>query len=105
MEGDRALIQCSIALKQTIGRYNGFAARFGGDEFLMAWQPDGDADPEVLIRDLTGLLAERSEDLPYELAMTVGYTVCTDPAVAMSDCIRRADEMLYERKTRLRVGR
>ena len=105
VEGDKALIRCSLALKRTIAHFNGFAARFGGDEFLMTRQPGGDADPEELIRDLTERLNELSEDLPYELAMTVGYTVCTDPAVAMSDCIRRADEMLYERKTRLRVGR
>ena len=107
VEGDRALVRCSLALKQTIGRYNGFAARFGGDEFLMTRQPDGEAeaDPEALIRDLTGLLAERSEDLPYELAMTVGYAVCRDPRVPMNDYIRQADAMLYERKARLRVGR
>ena len=107
VEGDRALVRCSLALKQTIGRYNGFAARFGGDEFLMTWQPDGEAeaDPEALIRDLTGLLAERSEDLPYELAMTVGYAVCRDPRVPMNDYIRQADAMLYERKKRSGVGR
>ncbi len=107
VEGDRALVRCSLALKQTIGRYNGFAARFGGDEFLMTRQPDGEAeaDPEVLIRDLTGLLAERSEDLPYELAMTVGYAVCRDPRVPMNDYIRQADAMLYERKKRSGVGR
>ena len=105
VEGDRALIRCSLALKRTIAHFNGFAARFGGDEFLMTRQPEGEADPEELIRDVTERLTELSEDLPYELAMTVGYTVCTDPAVPMSDCVRRADAMLYERKTRLRVGR
>ena len=107
VEGDNALIRCSLALKRTIGRYNGFVARYGGDEFLMTWQPDadGEADPEALIRDLTELLAELSKDLPYQLAMTVGYTVCRDPAVPMSECLRRADAMLYERKARLGVGR
>ena len=105
MEGDKALIRCSLALKRTIGRHNGFAARFGGDEFLMTCQPEADADPEALIRDLDGLLAELSEDLPYQLAMTVGYTICKDPAVPMSEYIRRADEMLYARKARLKVGR
>ena len=107
VEGDKALIRCSLALKRTIAHFNGFAARFGGDEFLMTWQPDGEAeaDPEALIRDLTGLLAERSEDLPYELAMTVGYAVCRDPRVPMNDYIRQADAMLYERKKRSGVGR
>ena len=66
VEGDNALIRCSLALKRTIGRYNGFVARYGGDEFLMTWHPDGEADPEALIRDLTELLAELSKDLPYQ---------------------------------------
>ena len=109
IEGDDALIRCSLALKRTIGKYNGFAARFGGDEFLMTWQPaksgDPGADPEALIRDLAVLLSEQSEGKPYQLAMTVGYAICTDPKVSLNDYIRQADQMLYERKTRLRVGR
>lgn len=109
MEGDEALVRCSLALKRTIGQYNGFAARFGGDEFLMTWQPgrtgDPDADPEALIRDLAAQLDEVSEGKPYRLAMTVGYAVCRDPGVAPGDYIRKADAMLYERKTRLHVGR
>ena len=109
MEGDEALVRCSLALKRTIGQYNGFAARFGGDEFLMTWQPDRtgdpDADPEALIRELAAQLDEISEGKPYRLAMTVGYAVCRDPGAAPGDYIRKADAMLYERKTRLRVGR
>ena len=109
IEGDNALVCCSIALKRTIGKYSGFAARFGGDEFLMAWRPDRTtalgSDPEVLIRDLSALLAESSQDKPYQLTMTVGYTVCRDPSVQLSECIKQADQMLYERKAALRVGR
>ena len=109
IEGDEALICCSRALKRTIGKYSGFAARFGGDEFLMAWQPAktafSDPDPEALIRDLSALLTELSQDKPYQLAMTVGYVECTDPSVSLSDRIKQADQMLYERKAKLRVGR
>lgn len=109
IEGDEALVRCSIALKRTIGKYSGFAARFGGDEFLMARWPDRttdlDSDPEALIRDLTALLTESSQGKPYQLAMTVGYVKCTDPNVPLNECIKEADKMLYERKTKLRVGR
>ena len=72
---------------------------------VITGQPDADADPEALIRDLTELLTELSKDLPYQLAMTVGYAICKDPTVPMSECLRRADAMLYERKSRLGVGR
>lgn len=109
IEGDNALILCSVALKRTIAKYSGFTARFGGDEFLMAWQPDRtadmDSDPEALIRDLSDLLTEASKGKPYQLAMTVGYCVCKDPGVTLNECIKEADKMLYERKAALRVGR
>ena len=109
MEGDKALVCCSRALKRTIAKYGGFAARFGGDEFLMAWQADRTtalgSDPEALIRDLSDLLSELSQNKPYQLAMTVGYVVCEDPGVPLDEQIKKADKMLYERKAKLRVGR
>ena len=104
IEGDDALVRCSMALKRTIGKYNGFAARYGGDEFLMAWHPDrtpdADPDPEALIRDLSVLLIEVSQDKPYQLAMAVGYVVCENPSVPLDEQIKLADQMLYERKAR-----
>ena len=109
IEGDEALICCSRALKRTIGKYSGFAARFGGDEFLMAWQPEktafSETDPEALIRDLSALLTELSQDKPYQLAMTVGYVICDDPSIPLNERIKQADQMLYERKAALRIGR
>ncbi len=109
IEGDAALVCCSMALKRTIGKYSGFAARFGGDEFLMSRKPDRsvdpERDPEALIRDLSVLLTELSQDKPYQLAMTVGYVECTDPSIPLNEYIKQADRMLYERKARLRVGR
>ena len=52
--GDEALVLCSQALKRTIGQYGGFAARYGGDEFLLSWPPDkdNDDDPEAFIKDV-----------------------------------------------------
>ena len=99
-EGDEALRVCSGVLKRTIARYNGFAARFGGDEFMLAWQPDEKADPESLIRDVQGLLEEQARELskPYHLTMSIGYAVCEDRRESLTSCIKRADEMLYRRK-------
>ena len=105
--GDEALVLCSRALKRTIGQYGGFAARYGGDEFLLSWQPDkgGEADPERLIQDINTFLGELSKDKPYQLAMTMGYVLCTNPKEPLISYIRQADGMLYRRKKAARVGR
>ena len=105
--GDEALILCSRALKSTIARYDGFAARYGGDEFLFAWNPGKgqERDPEKLIRDINLFLEELSEGKPYRLVMTVGYACCTNPTESLNAYVRQADEMLYERKAAANAGR
>ena len=107
LAGDEALILCSRALKSTIARYDGFAARYGGDEFLFAWKPGKgqERDPEKLIRDINLFLEELSEGKPYRLVMTVGYACCTNPTESLNAYVRQADEMLYERKAAPNAGR
>lgn len=105
--GDEALILCSQALKRTIGQYGGFAARYGGDEFLLSWPPDKgkEADPDALIRDVNTFLQELSKEKPYRLVMTMGYALCMDPKEQLITYIRQADSMLYQRKRSAGVGR
>ena len=105
--GDEALILCSKALKRAIGQYNGFAARYGGDEFLLSWQPDKgmEPDPEQLILDVNANLRQLGQGKPYELVMTMGYALCTDPKEQLITYIRQADGMLYQRKKAAGVGR
>ncbi len=105
--GDEALILCSQALKQTTDRYGGFAARYGGDEFLISWQPDKDTDPDpdALIGDVNILLRDLSADKPYKLMMTAGHVCCTDPKEPLVSYIRQADALLYQRKSALNINR
>ena len=105
--GDEALILCSQALKQTTDRYGGFAARYGGDEFLISWQPDKDTDPDpdALIGDVNILLRELSADKPYKLMMTAGHVGCTDPKEPLVSYIRQADALLYQRKSAANILR
>ncbi len=100
IEGDDALILCSRVLKNTLARVDGFAARYGGDEFLMAWKPEKDApaDPEPLMREINRQLEEISAEKPYILRMTIGYALCKDPKELLRTCIAQADEMLYRKK-------
>ena len=105
--GDEALILCSQALKRTIAQYGGFAARYGGDEFLLSWQPDKDkeADPDALSNDVNAYLQELSKEKPYNLVMTMGYACCTNAQEPLISYIRQADSMLYQRKRSAGVGR
>lgn len=105
--GDEALILCSQAIKRTIDRYGGFAARYGGDEFLIAWQPDKDMDPDpdAFTRDVNAFLQELSSDKPYKLVLTTGYVCCTNPKEPLISYIRQADSMLYQRKQTANIDR
>ena len=102
-EGDRALVLAANAIKNALSRRDGFAARFGGDEFLLALAPSPDSDgfdPEAVIGDIEKKLTKSCErsNKPYNVTLSIGYTRCTDPEKTLLDCVRDADEMLYERK-------
>ena len=105
LEGDEALIISGNTLKRTISHYSGFAARFGGDEFLLSIRPSKGVplDPEALIGAVNQELGEqaKAKNKPYSLSMTIGYAVCADRNEALNSCIGRADQMLYQRKREL----
>lgn len=105
--GDEALMLTSRALQLTVAKYNGFAARYGGDEFLLVCQPEKeeDFDPERLIADVNGNLEALSKGKPYRLVMTLGYVRCTNPKESLHNYLREADSMLYQRKAAYGVGR
>ena len=100
-EGDEALVMTASAIKQTVGKYTGFAARFGGDEFIIAWMPEGKyADTALIPNTVSSLLKEscKEKGKPYELSVSWGCAVCTDPSVSAAAYIKEADAGLYEMK-------
>lgn len=102
MEGDLALQLCGNVLRQVTLAHEGFAARFGGDEFLLSWQPEENSlsDPEILVQEIEQKLTElsRQKGKPYRLSMCIGYSICTNREETLQSCLHRADEMLYARK-------
>ena len=109
-EGDRALVLASGAIKTSVAKMDGFAARFGGDEFMLAWSPTAEADtpdaPEELIREIGKKLERACERThkPYTVTLSFGYVRCTDPHRSLTDYIHEADKMLYERKRAFHDG-
>lgn len=104
LTGDEALLICSRALKSVTAEHGGFAARYGGDEFIFCLRPKkAGTDPELIIAELSERLTALSKEAqtPYNLSMSVGYMICSDPAAQLNDCIMLADQMLYERKDEL----
>jgi len=99
-EGDRALCIVASALKSTAEKYKGFAARVGGDEFVLSiFYRDG-----VVIEDISGTVNQfiddkcKEENTPYRLQVSAGYHLCMDKSKQISELLKSADQMLYQNK-------
>ena len=101
-EGDCALMIFSEAVKKSAAAYEGFAARYGGDEFVWAWRPikNGDVDPEMVISDIRHRVeAEcKAQQRPYVLSLSIGHILCTDPKRTADSYLKEADRLMYADK-------
>lgn len=100
LEGDRALAAVADALKKAASE-GLIIGRFGGDEFILA--DPMNHDPEKIRAELRSSLTEISENrkFPFSLTISIGYAVCTDPSIEISEIQRQADENLYRDKKSL----
>ncbi len=108
-EGDEALMLCADALKRTVDEFQGFAARYGGDEFVLCC-PQSEKlsnDPDAPVRRVNELLCSQAQKMgkSYRLCMTMGYTLCEDSQLSLSAYMMKADKMLYRRKKGRHIGR
>ena len=100
LEGDRALITASEALKKVVAKHHGFLARWGGDEFVVA-VPDMKEDTVQRFKeDLRWELSKAKTDLNFttDLTMSIGEEICADSHRSLADVIARADSQLYSVK-------
>ena len=100
VEGDNALNLVSDSLKTIIGRWGGFLARWGGDEFLVIIRT-GDADKIMAFRDELSKTLEktgRANHHDYELTVSIGREICTDKNRSPAEIIRTAERKLYKVK-------
>ena len=99
-EGDKALIIISNVLKRVISKYDGFTARYGGDEFIFARSTASGDSPDNIIKDIEKTLSEECSkyNKPYDLSVSIGYVKCTNPSTTLASYVKEADEKMYNVK-------
>ena len=98
--GDDAISQVGSILRENLGKMN-FAARYGGDEFIIITPMLDTESIEALMHKLTDIANERnaSGDYPYELSFSYGYAQFTVGKEKDSDgFMKRMDDNMYEYK-------
>ena len=103
VEGDKALMTMAEVLKNTMTKYPGILARYGGDEFCIAGE-FSEEEKDQLCAELVQNLEEENKisDKPYDIKMAVGCAKLTDDITMLLDLINKADKDLYEHKKKNR---
>ena len=99
VEGDEALKRTSAVLKRSVPR-SFFIGRYGGDEFIII----GEAYRESEIQDVCQKIyddldaANEQAMAPYNLSVSVGYSVRNGQIASIPEFIKLADQNLYRQK-------
>lgn len=93
--GDEVLKYVADALRQAVGE-DGFAARWGGEEFLLGLAEERDKMQEQLqaAMEKIGSYEFTAEEEKFHITMTMGI-LSYKPDLSFDDNLKRADELLY----------
>ena len=91
-EGDKALVTFAKAMRTLLIPRNAVAARWGGDEFVVAGK-----EPDIAenFRELLLSSLEEVNTLPYMPQFSAGSYRCTSPQTSYEKALAKADENLY----------
>ncbi len=96
IEGDRALMCVASVFRRALR--SGFAARYGGDEFVLLCEAGSQNEVEELCRNLDKMLAQKAALLPYSLTLSMGIARYTRDFQRVEDFIAAADAAMYDQK-------
>ena len=94
-EGDVVLVAFSTALTNITASKYARAARWGGDEFIIAGKEKGLADD---FRDKLSKELEKNKDLSFVPHFSVGVFTCTSSEMSTKQVVAEADAQLYKDK-------
>jgi diguanylate cyclase (GGDEF)-like protein len=104
LEGDNALRDMAVIIKGCI-RHSDFAARYGGDEFVLATKAENDI--QRLMERIQGAidLQNKMRVRPYQLYMSYGHDVyTTNSGRSIEGFINHIDSLMYKHKEERRAG-
>ena len=102
LEGDKALCVVGEAIAKETDEYRGFAARWGGDEFIVAIHTDIEGFEKQFKEGLDSRLKRYSERdaIAYPLEVSLGHTKTNNPLIPLNELVNNADKELYKNKKR-----
>ncbi|MCL2068119.1 MAG: GGDEF domain-containing protein [Treponema sp.] len=98
LEGDNALRDMATIIKGCI-RHSDFAARYGGDEFILAAKADSDIQ-RIIDRITESIDTQNSKRIrPYQLYFSYGYDIySTNSGLSIHDFLNQVDLKMYRQK-------
>jgi diguanylate cyclase (GGDEF)-like protein len=98
LEGDNALRDIAAIIKGYV-RYTDFAARFGGDEFILVTTAENDS--QNIIDRINKALDTQNKlfTRPYQLYISYGYGIyTTNSSLSIQDFLTQIDKKMYQYK-------
>jgi diguanylate cyclase (GGDEF)-like protein len=92
--GDTVLHKIGYILKERT-RSTDIAARWGGDEFLLIGQYEGEKALEGLIRRIKHELDLLAQELQIPISASIGSAICPDDHHILQELISMADKKMY----------
>lgn len=100
LQGDLAICTVAKVIREVLND-DWIVVRYGGDEFLMVGECEEGCEPSALLKEIDKNLEKTREQmqLPYPIKAGLGYVIISpEEKLNLSDCLRRADEAMYEMK-------
>lgn len=100
VEGDKALIRLASVLQMTVAAFNCFAARYGGDEFILIHETEDEREIPGICQFIQTELekSNRLANAGYTLKASIGCAKYRQDIRYVPEFIALADEALYEAK-------
>lgn len=97
--GDKALQHCAYILRKCF-HHNDFIARYAGDEFVVVLELNSKNDIHPIIKRLfeTTEKLKNKDNAPYNLSLSMGYSIYPDEEQTLTSLFQKADERMYENK-------
>jgi diguanylate cyclase (GGDEF)-like protein len=101
-EGDNALRDMAAIIKGCI-RHSDFAARYGGDEFVLVAKAEYDIEKLISRIEKTMEIQNEKHIRPYTLEMSYGYDVYTaGQSRSINEFLNHVDGLMYQHKAERR---